>query len=323
MVGGQRKWLPWRAVRALPGMILLAAILMGAECQPSDPSCAATDGGGVLECGTGEVRTCLSRCVPLGGIGASCKDDPCSTQHVCENGLACIEDECQPTPALALLECDPTLAAGQPETCASGTYCTNIDACGETTPKWLATVDPDGMCVLPMREGERCLGDWTDLTSSDTHCRICEPGTECIEHPTLEVPLCQRPCSGDEDCPCGVECVSGHCDVPCLENRAHCTLDGLTCCDQAASCNAVSIPGVGTMTISERFCCRDTDASCTFDSDCCPNSVCHAGKCTVCGSYPGDSPQPGAPGSCSASRRASPRCAGCRASTPARCATRG
>ncbi|MBZ0122061.1 MAG: hypothetical protein K8H88_34020, partial [Sandaracinaceae bacterium] len=285
----------------LLGVLTLLPWLLGAECSPPAPCGGDADGDGLLDCAPEERAACLSLCVVLGQEGDPCVVDPCSVGPagtVCATGYTCVAGQCEPANDLLWQACDPGILLGDSSYCSSGTYCADLQNCEDLDlPPWL-DASALGVCLLPAREGERCMGNYADLQSGPV-CSPCSPGLECLPAPwNGAIDVCQRGCTTDDDCPCDVvaqgnACTSGYCRI-CMRNGLRCEEGGAECCDldPDTQCRSVSFfdPQSETYWRTDNFCCRPQGATCVQDADCCPNARCNGGTCEGCGSFPGAPP---------------------------------
>lgn len=311
--------------------------LTGATCSPTEPAC---DPGDPMCAELELLPACINFCVaweePDDAIGMTCSSDPCDARVldgsfiICPPSLACIPgidpDTSMPSTTVGTCghgsffigACDPTH-----DLCQQGTFCREFDdgstGCqGFNRVSGLHTMADQGACVLPQREGEPCDSNWNSTDLGAPGCLPCEPGTECLPN-FGGLPVCQRPCETDDDCPCDrgegltgdpdTDCQeSGRCGL-CMGNNATCTvreadpeLDTLCaedptaegchewiatapvpCCNPGALCNPTTVfadpPGT-------RRCCVGEGGECAGPGECCVGMACDisAGpECRECG----------------------------------------
>jgi hypothetical protein len=307
---------------------------MGARCSPSrrarSQSLSCTQPGSIASSCTadaipqtstsalGQLPQCLSFCRPqppnlAAANGATCAVDPCDSAAftslgavVCPENWSCVPNvgsgrlgQCRRTETETFGLCEP----GGTVPCPTGTYCRPFTSgAGSAFPRPSGTRYADtsrtGMCVTPMREGAACDADWAGSVTGSNG-RMCEAGMNCRFMPgtTSGTRRCQRPCNGDQDCPCststtaisclGAGTADGVCNF-CFADRTECAVGVANCCNSNATCQTVTNSGM-----SQMQCCVSNGSSCTANEQCCYGAVCGPdSKCGSCIAAGGSATQP-------------------------------
>lgn len=283
------------------GVVALAVLSLGAQCNPEPRACGVNDG--VHSCGLSSgatppssvVPACINFCAPVptgSPAGEVCAVDPCdesvwsmSGVFLCPSGWSCDPDTASPLSTLGrcvqngqhyLAECDPAERFETP--CELNTFCRPIADC-PSLPSGVNTAGRDGVCYMYQREGQACEGNWDDPAAK---CLPCAAGLDCVGG------LCRRPCADVEECPCDTEtvefaCEEGYCNF-CYPNLVECDPDlvevgDAACCDALSTCDYHSNDGR-----SEAVCCREVDAECNAEGQCCGGLACDptTDKCAAC-----------------------------------------
>ncbi len=211
--------------------------------------------------------------------GESTSYTPCTDDSTCDQGMICMDGQCQPTPSCASDDdcqggriCQQgfcvTAECNEDGDCSADQHCEE-HKCVEGAPCNCST---DADCA----PDEFCKDDCQCQTKEETTCTTdgdCAANELCIENKCGLAPSC----SADLDCPTGTICESGRCSRPCSQD-SDCSSQMQTCVDGHCLNRCINDANCSGGDICENNVC--VDPQCVQDSDCSGELIrCHNGRC--------------------------------------------
>lgn len=283
------------------GVLLLAAISIGANCNRPPPTC--------FNCAPGRVIACRQNCVAPRNADEPCSLDPCAEDGTCVDGTTCLPSgtgnalTCRSSVfgTGGGAQCDSHLSAN---TCGAELFCKDSVKCNTGSPDRCGLFSLEGSpCdsnanfpnCSPCQPGTVCtigVCRKTCATTAECDTNQCDPGRRCIDVTTLPGnPKSTVTTSGVGECFHCAAKLHDSCDVnsPCCGPGQVCaiafgnsccmavgatTSQGSPCTSLADCCGAFVNPAVHCTDLvgtGDRRClaCTVTGSSCNTDADCC------------------------------------------------------